>query len=94
VLERALSADFALIRARRGDPFGNLRFWRAARNFSPLMATAAKVTVAEVDELVHLGDIDPDDVHLPGIFVNRIVEVREHENPFEYRSVRKRASEA
>ena len=93
VLERALGADFALIRARRGDSFGNLRFWRAARNFSPLMATAAKVTVAEVDELVGLGDIDPDDVHLPGIFVNRIVEVREHEDPFEYRSVRQRVSE-
>lgn len=94
VLERALDADFALIRARRGDSFGNLRFWRAARNFSPLMATAARVTVAEVDELVGLGDLDPDDVHLPGIFVNRIVEVREHEDPFEYRSVRKREAEA
>jgi len=94
VLERALDADFALIRARRGDRFGNLRFWRAARNFSPIMATAARVTVAEVDELVGLGDIDPDDVHLPGIFVNRIVEVREHEDPFEYRSVRPRSATA
>lgn len=94
VLERALDADFALIRARCGDRFGNLRFWRAARNFSPIMATAAKVTVAEVDELVELGEIDPDDVHLPGIFVNRVVEVREHEDPFEYRTARKRNADA
>ncbi|HWN68458.1 MAG TPA: CoA transferase subunit A [Haliangium sp.] len=90
VLERALSADVALIRARRGDRFGNLRFWRTARNFSPIMATAARTTIAEVDELVEIGQIDPDDVHLPGIFVHRIVEVREHEDPFEYRTVRAR----
>jgi 3-oxoacid CoA-transferase subunit A len=90
VLERALSADFDLIRARRGDRFGNLRFWRTARNFSPIMATAARVTIAEVDELVEVGQIDPDDVHLPGIFVHRIIEVRGHEDPFEYRTVRPR----
>jgi 3-oxoacid CoA-transferase subunit A len=89
LLERALSADFALIRARRGDRYGNLRFWRTARNFSPIMATAAAVTIAEVDELVDIGDIDPDDVHLPGVFVKRVVEVREHDDPFEYRTVRK-----
>lgn len=90
VLERALTADFALIRAHRGDSFGNLRFWRTARNFSPIMATAARTTIAEVDELVPLGQLDPDDVHLPGIFVHRLVEVREHEDPFEYRTVRPR----
>ncbi len=90
VLERALSADFALIRARRGDPFGNLRFWRTARNFSPVMATAARTTIVELDELVPLGALDPDDVHLSGIFVHRIVEVKEHADPFEYRTVRKR----
>ncbi len=90
VLERALSADYALIRARRGDAFGNLRFWRTARNFSPIMATAARTTIAEVDELVDIGAIDPDDVHLPGLFVQRVVEVREHEDPFEYRTVRPR----
>lgn len=90
VLEKPLTADFALVRARKADPFGNLRFWRTARNFAPLMATAANVTVAEVDELVKLGDLDPDDVHLPGIFVHRIVEVTEHEDPFEYRTVRER----
>lgn len=90
VLERALSADYALIRARRGDRFGNLRFWRTARNFSPIMATAAKTTIAEVDQLCELGDLDPDDVHLPGIFVHRIVEVTDHEDPFEYRKARPR----
>ena len=90
LLERALSADFALIRARRGDRFGNLRFRRTARNFQPLMATAAATTVAEVDELVEVGAIDPDDVHLPGLFVHRVVEVREHEDPFEYRTTRPR----
>lgn len=90
VLEEALSADFALIRAHKVDPFGNVRFWRTARNFSPLMATAATTTIVEADELVGLGDIDPDDVHLPGLFVHRIVEVREHEDPFEYRTVRPR----
>ena len=90
VLERALTADYALIRARRGDPFGNLRFWRTARNFSPIMATAAATTIAEVDELVGLGDIDPDDVHLPGVFVKRVVEVGTHEDPFEYRTVREK----
>lgn len=90
LLERALHADFALIRARVGDPFGNLRFWRTARNFSPIMATAARVTIAEVDELVPLGAIDPDDVHLPGIFVQRVVEVTDHEDPIEYRTVRPR----
>jgi 3-oxoacid CoA-transferase subunit A len=90
VLERALHADLALIRAAQGDPFGNLRFYRTARNFSPIMATAAKTTIAEVDRLVPLGGLDPDDVHLPGLYVHRIVEVREHENPFEYKTNRKR----
>jgi 3-oxoacid CoA-transferase subunit A len=90
LLERALFADFAFLRAARGDAYGNLRFYRTARNFSPLMATAAKVAIAEVDELVPLGAIDPDDVHLPGIFMQRVVEVREHEDPFEYRTSRPR----
>jgi 3-oxoacid CoA-transferase subunit A len=90
LLEKPLHADFAFVRAAKADPFGNLRFWRTARNFSPLMATAATTTIAEVDELVELGGIDPDDVHLPGIFVNRIVHVPEHEDPFEYRTVRQR----
>jgi 3-oxoacid CoA-transferase subunit A len=90
ILEHALHADFALIRARRADPFGNVRFWRTARNFQPVMATAAETTIAEVDELVPTGALDPDDVHLPGLFVHRIVEVRQHEDPFEYRTNRPR----
>ncbi len=90
VLERALRGDVALIRAARGDSFGNLRFYRTARNFSPVMASAARTTIAEVDELVPLGAIDPDDVHCPGIYVHRIVEVREHENPFEFKTTRPR----
>lgn len=90
VLELPLHADYALIRARRGDRFGNLRFWRTARNFSPIMASAAATTIAEVDELVDNGAIDPDDVHLPGAFVHRVVEVTDHEDPFEYRKSRPR----
>jgi 3-oxoacid CoA-transferase subunit A len=89
LLEHALHADFALIRARVADPFGNVRFWRTARNFSQVMATAADTTVVEADTLCGLGDIDPDDVHLPGIFVHRLVHVPEHEDIIEYRTTRK-----
>jgi len=91
VLERALHADFALVRAHRADPFGNVRFFRTARNFSEVMATAAKTTLVEADEVVELGAIDPDDVHLPGVFVQRVVHVPEHEDYIEYRTVRERA---
>jgi len=91
LLEKALHADVALVRAARGDRFGNLRFWRTARNFSPIMAAAADTTIAEVDELVELGAIDPDDVHTPGLYVHRVIEVREHENPFEFKTSRKRS---
>jgi 3-oxoacid CoA-transferase subunit A len=90
VLERALPGDVALVRAQVADRFGNLRFWRTARNFNPVMATAARLTIVECDRLVELGAIDPDDVHLSGIHVHRIVHVPEHENAFEYRTVRKR----
>ncbi len=90
LLEHAIRADFALVRAKLGDPFGNLRFWRTGRSFSPIMATAAETTIAEVDHMVALGDINPDDVHMPGIFVHRILEVPDHEDPFEYRTVRPR----
>ncbi len=90
VLERALTADVALIRAHQADPFGNLRFYRTARNFQPIMATAATLTLVECDELVELGAIDPDDVHLPGAFVQRVLHVPEHEDIIEYRTVRPR----
>jgi 3-oxoacid CoA-transferase subunit A len=90
ILERALPGDIALVRARTSDRFGNLRFWRTARNFNPVMATAAKLTIVECDHLVDNGAIDADDVHLAGVFVHRIVHVPEHEDAFEYRTVRKR----
>jgi len=91
ILERAISGDVALVRAQIADRFGNLRFWRTARNFNPVVATAAKLTIVEADQLVDNGTIDPDDVHLPGIFVHRIIHVPEHENAFEFRTVRKRS---
>lgn len=90
LLEHALKADLALLRARRGDAFGNLRFWRTAHNFMSVMASAAATSIAEVDELVPCGAIDPDDVHLPGVFVHRVVEVTEHEDAFEYKMSRPR----
>ena len=91
LLERALHGDVALVRAHTADRFGNLRFWRTGRNFNPVMATAARLTLVECDRLVDNGRIDPDDVHLAGIFVHKLVHVPEHENAFEYRTVRKRA---
>jgi len=90
LLEMALPGDIALVRAAKSDHFGNLRFWRTARNFNPVMASAAKLSIVECDELVANGAIDPDDVHLAGIFVHKIVHVPEHENAFEYKTTRKR----
>jgi len=91
ILERALHADVALVRAQMADHFGNLRFWRTAKNFNPVMATAAKLTLVECDKLVDNGAIDPDAVHLPGIYVHKLIHVPEHENAFEYKTTRKRA---
>ncbi|MFF8946746.1 CoA transferase subunit A [Streptomyces sp. NPDC014864] len=73
VLELGIRTDFALVRAARGDRHGNLVFSKSSRNFNPLAATAGRVTIAEVEELVEPGDLDPDAVHLPGIFVQRVV---------------------
>ncbi|MEV6183247.1 CoA transferase subunit A [Streptomyces sp. NPDC052015] len=73
VLEHAITTDYALVRAARGDRHGNLVFHRAARNFNPLAAMAGRITVAEVEELVEPGRLDPDEVHLPGVFVQRVV---------------------
>src|SRR5512142_1386106 len=72
VLEAPLKADFALVKAWKGDRLGNLVYRRTARNFNPMMATAAKVTIAEVEELVEPGELDPDKIHVPSIFVKRI----------------------
>ncbi|HVT08064.1 MAG TPA: CoA transferase subunit A [Polyangia bacterium] len=88
LFERPLRADLAIVRAQVSDRFGNLRFYRTARNFNPLMATAAAVTVVEADRIVPKGAIDPDDVHLPGLYVKRIVVVAEHRDVIEHRKTR------
>ena len=75
VLERGITTDYALVRAAKGDRHGNLVFHRAARNFNPLAAAAGRITVAEVEQLVEPGEIDPDQVHVPGVFVQRVVEL-------------------
>ncbi len=90
LLERPLPVDWALIRAHRADPFGNCRFWRTRRNFSEAMAMAARIAVVEAEQVVPLGGIDPDDVHLPGAFVQRVVHVAEHSDVIEKRTVRPR----
>jgi 3-oxoacid CoA-transferase subunit A len=89
LFEKPLKADYAIVRAHIGDRFGNLRFYRTSRNFNPLMATAAGVTVVEVDQLVDVGQLDPDDIHLPGLFVQHLFVAR-HDNPIEHRTVRSR----
>jgi 3-oxoacid CoA-transferase subunit A len=89
VLETGLTADLALVKAWKGDPQGNLVFRKTARNFNPMMATAGTVCVAEVEVLVGTGDLDPDHIHTPGIFVDRIVE-GVFEKRVEQRTVRKR----
>ncbi|WP_326601973.1 CoA transferase subunit A [Streptomyces sp. NBC_01800] len=75
VLEHGITTDFALVRAAKGDRHGNLVFHRSARNFNPLAAMAGRVTVAEVEQLVEPGEVDPDEIHLPGVFVQRVVEL-------------------
>lgn len=88
VLERSLTADFALVKAWRADRAGNLVFRKTARNFNPMMATAARVTIAEVEEIVEIGDLDPDHVHTPGVFVQRIVLATETTKHIEQRTTR------
>lgn len=75
ILEHGITTDFALVRAWRGDRHGNLRFRRAAANFNPLAAMAGRITVAEVEELVEPGALAPDEIHLPGIYVRRVVQL-------------------
>jgi 3-oxoacid CoA-transferase subunit A len=88
LMEHALTADFALVKAWRGDRYGNLVYRKTARNFNPMMATAAKITIAEVEELVEPGDIDPDHVVTPGIYVKRIVKGEHYERRIERVTVR------
>jgi len=89
VLEHAITGDFAIVKAAKGDSMGNLVFHASAQNFNPLCAVAAKITIAEVEELVEPGQIDPDRIHLPGIFVQRIFQGRDYEKRIERRTVRK-----
>ena len=90
IMERGLFADLAIVHAWKGDTAGNLVYRKTARNFNPMMATAAKVTVAEVEHLVPAGEIDPDHIHTPGIFVKRIVEVGTGHKRIEFRNTRPR----
>ncbi len=91
ILEHAFQADFAFVKAWKGDTAGNLIFKGTARNFNPLMAMAGKITVAEVEELVPAGDLDPNFIHTPGIFVQRIYQGHHFEKRIEQRTVRQRA---
>ncbi|MBT7727114.1 MAG: CoA transferase subunit A [Flavobacteriales bacterium] len=90
ILESALTADFAFVKAWRGDAAGNLIFKGTARNFNPLMAMAGKITVAEVEELVPAGELDPNQIHTPGIFVQRIFQGEKYEKRIEQKTTRKR----
>jgi 3-oxoacid CoA-transferase subunit A len=89
VMEHALKADFALIKAWKGDKWGNLVYRKTAQNFNPMMATAAKITIAEVEHLVEPGEIEPDQVHTPSVYVKRILQGVDYEKRIERRTLRK-----
>lgn len=91
ILEMALTADYAIVKAWKGDTEGNLVYKGTARNFNPMMAMAGKITIAEVEELVPAGQLDPNDIHTPGIFVQRIFQGEKYEKRIEQRTVRKKA---
>ena len=91
ILEHASDAPFAFVKAWKGDKAGNLIFKGTARNFNPMMAMAGKITVAEVEELVEVGELDPNDIHVPGIFVQRIFQGKDYEKRIEQRTVRAKA---
>jgi 3-oxoacid CoA-transferase subunit A len=91
IMERGLTADLSIVHAWKGDTAGNLIYRKTARNFNPMMATASKMTVAEVEHLVPVGELDPDEVHTPAIFVKRIIAVDPSRKHIEQRTVRKRA---
>src|SRR5882672_5667685 len=93
IMERALKADFAFVKAWKGDKWGNLVYRKTARNFNPVMATAARITIAEVEHLVEVGSIEPDAVHTPAIYVQRIFQASNYEKRIERRTVRKRGAE-
>lgn len=89
VMEMGITGDFALVKAWKADPFGNLVYRKTARNFNPMMATAGKITVVEVEEIVELGELDPDQIHTPGVFVQRVFKAPRLEKRIEQKTVRK-----
>jgi 3-oxoacid CoA-transferase subunit A len=91
LLEYAFDADFAIVKAWKGDTMGNLIFKETARNFNPMMAMAGKITIAEVEELVPAGTLDPDHIHTPGIYVHRIFQGKHFEKRIEQRTLRPRS---
>lgn len=91
VLEKGIVGDFAFVKAWKGDKFGNLVYRKTARNFNPMIATAGKITVAEVEELVEVGDLDPDQIHTPGVFVQRIFVGKNYQKRIEQRTVIKKS---
>lgn len=90
LMEYAFEADFAIVKAWKGDAHGNLVYRETARNFNPMMAMAGKITIAEVEELVPAGELDPDHIHTPGIYIHRIFKGKNYEKRIEQRTVRKR----
>jgi 3-oxoacid CoA-transferase subunit A len=90
ILEEAITGDFAIVKAWKGDRWGNLVYRKTARNFNPMVAAAGKITVAEVEELVEVGKLDADNIHTPGIYVQRIFHGTNYEKPIEQRTTRKR----
>ena len=93
VLETALTADFAIVKAWKGDTHGNLIYRHTAQNFNPMIATAGKITIAEVEELYEAGELDPNQIHTPGIYVQRVVKGENYEKWVEFRTVRPRQEE-
>jgi len=88
VMERGITGEFALVRAWKADTFGNLVYRKTARNFNPMMATAGKITIAEVEEIVPVGELDPDQIHTPGVYVQRIIKAPKLEKRIEQRTTR------
>ncbi len=89
ILEKGIIGDFAFVKAWKGDKFGNLIYRKTARNFNPMIATAGKITIAEVEELVEIGELDPDQIHTPGVYVQRIFVTKNSEKRIEQRTVTK-----
>lgn len=87
ILEKSITGDFAFVKAWKGDKFGNLIFRKTARNFNPMIATAGKITVAEVEELVEVGELEPDQIHTPGVYIQRIFKTMDQKKRIEHKTV-------